>query len=260
MNAYEQKQADRKQRQADRARRLHAEAQRLDQAAGAAVAHIPFGQPILVGHHSERRHRRDLARCQALTRKAIATEEAARDLERRASTESRAISSDNEDAVPKLQAKLAALESAHARMVAANKLIRKNDRAGLAALGFTEAQIADLFTPDFARRVGFPAYALSNSSANIRSTKQRIEALKAAAAARQDGPAPEPVPIPGGTITEDRADNRLCIRFEVRQSSEVVALLKSNGFKWSPTRGAWVRMLNNAARFAATCIAGRLSK
>ena len=31
-------------------------------AAHRAVAGIPFGQPILVGHHSERRHRRDLAR------------------------------------------------------------------------------------------------------------------------------------------------------------------------------------------------------
>lgn len=27
-----------------------------------AVKHIPFGQPILIGHHSEKRHRRDLDR------------------------------------------------------------------------------------------------------------------------------------------------------------------------------------------------------
>ena len=34
-------------------------------AARAAVENIPFGQPILVGHHSERRHRAAIARSDA---------------------------------------------------------------------------------------------------------------------------------------------------------------------------------------------------
>lgn len=33
--------------------------------------HIPMGQPILVGHHSERRHRRDIARIDSNMRKAV---------------------------------------------------------------------------------------------------------------------------------------------------------------------------------------------
>jgi hypothetical protein len=40
-------------------------------AANAIVAMIPMGQPILVGHHSERRHRRDLDRHDRNMRKAI---------------------------------------------------------------------------------------------------------------------------------------------------------------------------------------------
>lgn len=57
------------ERSEERAERLEARADRLGAAADAAYGAarqtmdmIPFGQPILVGHHSEGRHRRDLAR------------------------------------------------------------------------------------------------------------------------------------------------------------------------------------------------------
>ncbi len=36
-----------------------------------------------------------------------------------------------------------------------------------------------------------------------------------------------------------------------KPSAEPRQALKSNGFKWSPTRGAWVRMLNNRGRYCA---------
>ncbi|NKS56564.1 DUF3560 domain-containing protein [Rhodococcus hoagii] len=64
-----QVEADRADRQADRVTALDAKADR--KAAAAAAAHdradelsnrYPMGQPILVGHHSEARHRRDIER------------------------------------------------------------------------------------------------------------------------------------------------------------------------------------------------------
>ena len=66
MNEAERRQ-DRDQRLAVRAERHHDSAQRATvraQAAEEASARInyPLRQPILIGHHSERRHRRDLAR------------------------------------------------------------------------------------------------------------------------------------------------------------------------------------------------------
>lgn len=45
-----------------RAEREHAASDARDAAASRISDGIPFGQPILVGHHSERRHRRDLAK------------------------------------------------------------------------------------------------------------------------------------------------------------------------------------------------------
>ena len=62
MNSYELRQAERKERLATRADRLQAEANGRFSRAHSIADGIPFGQPILVGHHSEKRHRADLAR------------------------------------------------------------------------------------------------------------------------------------------------------------------------------------------------------
>ncbi|GIL25499.1 hypothetical protein NUM_07540 [Actinocatenispora comari] len=71
-----EREADRAARAADRVERLEAGAAKA--AAGAAAAHAaaheiaarrPFGQPVLEGHHSERRHRADIKRGNDLDRR-----------------------------------------------------------------------------------------------------------------------------------------------------------------------------------------------
>ena len=162
-------------RRAARVEKLQAEATAHYQAARAAVEGIPFGQPILVGHHSEGRHRRDLARQDSEMRKSI---EASRAAEHVADATSAVLASDS-DAVEVLLAKIEKAQLAQIKMTAANKLMRKNDRAGLVALDFTEAQVAELFKPDFAGRLGFPNYALTNNNSNIRRMKERVTQLEA---------------------------------------------------------------------------------
>jgi hypothetical protein len=62
----------------DRAARRAAEARARSHAAHSVMDMIPVGQPILVGHRSERRHRRDLARIDANLRASFeASDEAA---------------------------------------------------------------------------------------------------------------------------------------------------------------------------------------
>ncbi|MCY1286291.1 hypothetical protein D9M70_352600 [compost metagenome] len=39
--------------------------------------------------------------------------------------------------------------------------------------------------------------------------------------------------------------------FPGKPDEQTRTLLKSQAFKWSPSRGAWVRQLNNAGRWAA---------
>lgn len=69
--------------------RRNAESARSRSDAADDVAHriaggIPFGQPILVGHHSESRHRRDIARVDAANRRSYEEHQQAIALDRRA--------------------------------------------------------------------------------------------------------------------------------------------------------------------------------
>ena len=115
------------------------------------------------------------------------------------------MSSDDPDAIAKLRAKLASLETLQSRMKAGNTIVR--DRrlsdaekiAELVKLGLKEVNAAKVLTPDFAGRVGFPDYALKNNGAEIRRMRARIEALEAA----QQAPGREPVQGDGWVIEED---------------------------------------------------------
>jgi hypothetical protein len=107
---------------AERAERLEARATRAAQvaehhraAAGTIADAIPLGQPILVGHHSERRHRRDLDRLHRHFDAAREQTQAANDL-RQAAQASRAHQQHIEEAgtiqrrLDRLQADLRKLE------------------------------------------------------------------------------------------------------------------------------------------------------
>lgn len=77
---YRQEGADRRADKLDSwAESRERESERRFGAADEAVAGIPFGQPILVGHHSERRHRSALARCDANMRKGWESSNVARE-------------------------------------------------------------------------------------------------------------------------------------------------------------------------------------
>ncbi len=256
MNAYELKQALRKSRQADNAAALEATASQLFALARQSIEHIPMGQPILVGHHSERRHRRDLARHDRLMRRAIETDKRAKELAQRAAAVTRAISADDPDAPDKLRERIAKLGRDQAAMKQANKIVRsKIGDAGkveqMVALGMSDRTAREALKPDYMGRIGFPGYALTNNSGNIRRLKERlatIEGKPAEGAADVNGD--------GFTIREDMADNRVLILFAAIPSKEKRAELKSHGFKWSPNRGAWVRQHSEAARFWARRICG----
>jgi Domain of unknown function (DUF3560) len=252
-NAYELRQEARRERLAAAAEKARREAAATLNGADAMASIIPFGQPILVGHYSEGRDRRFRARIDGKFRKGIALQKKAEELERRAESVGTAgVSSDDPEAIEKLREKVVKLEASQERMKSANKCVRKNDRAGLVALRFNEKQIETLFTPDFAGRLGFPDYAITNNSSNIRRLKQRIEELEK----RAQTPAMQTIVGDGWTMSEDADENRIIIRFDAKPSREMLAALRAGGFKWSPTRGAHVRMRSNGATYAAKRILG----
>jgi len=247
VNSYEQKQQARRARYEARAAQASQEADATYSKARTMAEAIPFGQPILIGHHSEGRDRRYRARIHDTFGKSFALQDKAKHYAAKAAAVGTGgISSDDPDAIEKLRAELARVREAQDRMKAANRLIRKNDRPGLAELGFTPDEIEALFTPDFCGRVGFPAYALSNNNANARRIEKRIKELEA----MRERPDVEHEGN-GYTYREDTTENRVMFIFTGKPDAETRQLLKRHAFKWSPSRNAWVRQLTNAGIFAA---------
>lgn len=255
MNEYEARQEARRQRYEKKAQELQAEALALHDRAREMASVIPFGQPILVGHHSEKRDRRYRQRIHDTFGKAFATQDKARHYAEKASTVGQGgISSDDPDALNKLRDKLDMLKKNHEQMKAANAAIRRGktpelQMPALMALGYSEEQARELLLPNCFGIVGFAPYSLQNSNANIKRVEQRIRQLEQARQAEtleQEGN--------GYTYREDPEENRVMFIFDGKPEVEIRNVLKSNGFKWSPSRGAWVRMLNGNGRYAAGCV------
>ena len=221
-------------------------------AAAKIASYIPMGQPILVGHHSEKRHRRALARMDALTRKSINENDKAKYYKRRAeaAVSNTAIFSDDPNVVEKLAEKVERLEKRQEMMKAVNKLVRKNDKEGLLDMGFSETTIEALFKPDFCGKIGFADYQIANNGANIRRLKKRLELEEKAAKCTT-----AEITINGVIIKDNVEDNRLQMFFDGKPSDEIRAELKANGFRWAPSVGAWMRSRGNASVYHASRIA-----
>ena len=106
---------------------------------------IPLGQPILLGHHSQRRHERDLERLHRADQRRWQAADAARTAEQRATASGYAIQVGDDDAVTALRDKLAAAEAEHAAYLAHNKAARTapcalDDCPGCQRLGHGQQQ------------------------------------------------------------------------------------------------------------------------
>ena len=254
MNSYEEKQERRRERLEARADRLAAEGRARIESGMDRLRAIPFGQPILVGHHSEKRDRNYRRKAGASIDKGMELQKAAADAQHRADSVGKGgVSSDDPEAVQKLQEKVEGLEKLQVKMAAANKLVRKQDRPGLVAMGFTEVQVESLFTPDFCGRLGFPSFELTNNSANIRRLKQRIKSLQ-----RNASRETKETDVGGVRLVENAEANRVQLFFPGKPSDEVRSMLKQYGFRWSPTEGAWQRQLTSSGVNSAKWVLEKL--
>jgi hypothetical protein len=211
---------------------------------------IPPGQPILIGNYSVRQEREGFKRIDAYFRRADRAKQKAEYYARRvrAAAENQAIYSDDPEALEKLTDKLARLKKRHNLMRNANRLVRRENQEGLAELGFSEAQIQKLLTPDLAGRVGFPDYVIAKNNASIRRIKQRLRTLQKSKTENVSGN--------GIWIVDNVAANRLELFFPVCPSREIRAKLKSNGFRRARTFGVWQRRRGDAAHAAVRALFG----
>ena len=258
MNAYQWKQEARRQRLERAADRARDDSDQSFRGADAAVAGIPFGQPILVGHHSEKRHRRALQRCDDRMRKGLTRLREAEDYARRAAAVGQGgISSDDPEAVDKLGDKAQQLRAQRDRMKAINSAWRKAKGARGWSLGLdlTQHEADDIASTaraqPFYNGVPYPPYALTNIGARIRDAEKRTQQLQHLAERVSDGPTG--ATVNGVGIVTDPGENRVTLTFPRRLSRDEYKRVRSFGFVWSPTRDGFTRKMGgtSGAEYAA---------
>lgn len=214
------------------------------------ASYIPPGQPILVGHHSEKKHRRALDQIHNSMHKGVEALNKAEYYEERvkAIEANEAISSDDPEAIEKLQEKLTSLESIQLFMKDANKCIKKQDKQKFLALDYgTDKLWEELNLPGRFQGTGYPGYKLTNNNANMRRIRQRIAYLK-----QEAKRVPTDTLIKGVRVLENTYVGRLQLIFPDKPSYEIRQQLKKRwGFRWSHEEQAWQRQLNNNSVFAA---------
>lgn len=240
----------RKERQEARAERYRQYADNADKRATAAfnasneaVSGIVPGQPILVGHHSEKAHRRAIEKSNdAMCRSVRESEKAAYYRQKAEAVENNdKIYIGDDDAIERLEEKIADLTKKQEAMKAANKILRskksREDKiAALVTLGFSEQKSEWAVDNGFQ----FPGYQLTNNNAKINAAKKQLERAKKMSEK-------EDCEYQAGdlTIEECYSENRLRIFFPGKPDDDTRAKLKSNGFRWSPSNGCWQAYINN---------------
>jgi hypothetical protein len=219
---------------------------------------IPFGQPILVGHHSEKHARRDAEKIDRAMRNSVKANEKADYYAYRAESAANnsAISSDDPNAPEKLAEKMAALQEKQAHMKAVNAYWRKykTTKGCPGVSDDSAAKIDEQMKTAYSwgqENGPFESWKLSNNNANIKRLKDRLVQLQAL-----DKMPAETIAFDGGEIKVDLDDNRVKIRFDARQSDEVAMNLKNKGFKWSGLNQCWQRLRTEDALRVARRICG----
>lgn len=151
------------------------------------------------------------------------------------------ISGADPDAIEKLTKKLERLQEEHKEHLAANKKAAAEVKAGRASYAY--GTFGAVTTNDGKE---LPTYFTDNETAEIRRIKGRIEQLqkqKEKPAKTENGE--------GWSLYEDTDAGRICFEFDGKPAQEIINTLKSNGFRWSPSRKRWQRQNTDNGRRAA---------
>lgn len=234
--------AEKKQRRIDRAHELaekHKIAAESRYSAYRGIAdRIPLGQPILVGHHSERGHRADIKRMDNHIKKMSEHLDAAKHFEKRAEAaeSSRIIQADDPDAIDKLNEKVEELEKTRDEMKRINQEFKR--------VGSLDKIEMDDRLRDIARRYmassyrpdpnPFPSYQITSYTTRIREAKRRAERLTRAAG------------FEGWSLNSfecTQEDGYIVLRCPYKPNEETRGRLKRYpiSLKWSGRLKAWVR-------------------
>jgi len=138
-------------------------------------------------------------------------------------------------------------------MKTANKIIRASKGADctekLMKLGLIFPVAQELQKPGHCCAYGFATFELTNNLANIKRLEQRVKELQQKVDNRNSGVKNE-IESSWFKVEENGELDRIMFYFEGKPATEVIALMKKNAFKWSPTNKAWQRKITGNAQWA----------
>lgn len=176
-----------------------------------------------------------------------------------------AIRSSNPDAPELLRKRIARKRQNQEFMKACNAIIRKRKSDDAEAIaqalvdetGCSHAVAFKILVPDYLNRRGFEPFSLQNNLAEIKRLEGRLAAIEAK---RERGSQETTHNTTAGKVdvVENVEADRIQLIFPGKPEEATRRLLKSQGFRWSPSWGAWQRHLNNAGRRAAKQVIDQL--
>lgn len=210
---------------------------------------IPMGQPILVGHHSERKHRNAIRKYDNQMRNAINDNEKsvyyvnkAKRLENNS-----VISSDDPEAIKKLRDKISKLEENLSFVKTLNSELRKFKTRSNALIEVKKLSDDNSIKKHFIKMLNqakfyalppdrINAYYLCTTSdtSEIKRLNDRVKELESKNIIEEVVET-----INGVVLKVDKGANRIKLFFEGKPSEEVRKRLKQNGYRWSPFNSCW---------------------
>lgn len=168
------------------------------------------------------------------------------------------ILSGDKQAVELLQEKLNGLVETQEMMKAVNAYYRKEKTLD-GCPNLTQEEIeklkVDMASSWHWSDIPYLPYELTNNNANIKRTRDRLEALKKV---KETGS--QETECEFCKVVENTEIMRLQLIFDGKPETEVRNILKKNGFRWAPSQEAWQRQLTPNAKYAMKQVIEELKK
>lgn len=231
---YEERREAKRERYQELAIKKKKEANEIFEHAKEMADVIPFGQPILVGHHSEKSDRSYRNRIDNKFRKSFEVAAVADHYTDKVKSmdNNNAISQDDPEAVQKIKQKISQLEEEQKKWRAVK--VNKNAESCF-----------DLDSQNW------KSVQLNSISSEIRRLKKRLEKLSLLDQVKEIKEEKN-----GISFEVNKSENRVMIFFPGKPSEEVRKDLKGHGFRWSYTNMAWQAFISDYAIATARRILG----
>ena len=157
------------------------------------------------------------------------------------------IRSDDPDAIEKLTGKLTACKERQEWMKEVNAYYRKHGT--IRGMPRMTEQMAEKLEAEMKivtwDPMPYPRFQLTNNNAEIHRLEKRIDELSKAQTLGFEG-----WEFDGGKAVANTENRRLQLFFDEKPDESKRTMLKRYGFRWTPTEGAWQRLLNENTIYA----------